>query len=276
MESSQVTSRKVSVITITFNHKAGLETTLANVAAQSWGDMEQVVIDGGSTDGTAQLLESHVSAKSFSYVSEPDEGIYDAMNKGWQKADGDLVVFMNAGDTFSSDTVVEVMARAHAVEFWRWGYGCARVLGADGRPTEILTFVPYRLDRHALGLTAVPHQAVVIERSLLQELGGFRTDVGLAADQELLLRASLGSPPRLWGDFFANYEGGGVGSSMPPGDYIRDLAMFRANLGIHVAGGRVRDGMVTMGLRAFKSGAARLGATRRQKGSSEAELFNVK
>jgi glycosyltransferase len=104
--------------------------------------MEHIVIDGGSTDGSVKLLEGHRTDKPYVFVSEPDNGLYDAMNKGWRMADGDLVVFMNAGDTFASEAVVETVARAHANETWRWGYGCARICNADSQPLVILSFVP--------------------------------------------------------------------------------------------------------------------------------------
>jgi hypothetical protein len=113
---------------------------------------------------------------------------------------------MNAGDTFASEAVVETVARAHASETWRWGYGCARIGNVNGQSIANVSFVPLRLDRLALGLSIVPHQATVMEHELLEELGGFQIKVGLAADQELLLRAALLSQPRLWGEFFADFE----------------------------------------------------------------------
>jgi glycosyltransferase involved in cell wall biosynthesis len=253
-----VRPRHISVVTVCLNHKEGLRRTLANVAAQSWGNMNHVVIDGGSTDGSAELLELHRTSKPFTFVSEPDRGIYDAMNKGWQLADGDLVVFMNAGDTFASIDILERLARRHANESWRWGFGCARIIDASGQPNAIISFVPFRLDRLALGLSCVPHQATVMERELLKELGGFRTDVGIAADQELFLRAALKYPPRLWAEFFANLEGGGIGSTRQPGAYARDMGQFRADLRLYVAGGRVRDKFVTLSLALIEIGRTRL------------------
>jgi glycosyltransferase involved in cell wall biosynthesis len=220
--------------------------------------MDHIVIDGGSTDGSVELLELHRTSKPFTFVSEPDRGLYDAMNKGWQLADGDLVVFMNAGDTFASVDILESLARRHANESWRWGYGCARIMDASGQPNAIISFVPFRFDRLALGLTVVPHQATVMERELLKELGGFRTDVGLAADQELFLRASLKCPPRLWAEFFADFEGGGIGSTQQPGAYARDMGKFRADLRLYAAGGRVRDKLVTISLVLLLIGLSRL------------------
>ena len=79
-EIDKVNSQRVSVITVCLNHKEGLDRTLASVATQSWGDMEHIVIDGGSTDGSVKLLEGHRTDKPYVFVSEPDNGLYDAMN----------------------------------------------------------------------------------------------------------------------------------------------------------------------------------------------------
>jgi glycosyltransferase involved in cell wall biosynthesis len=275
-EIDKVNSQRVSVITVCLNHKEGLDRTLASVVTQSWGDMEHIVIDGGSTDGSVKLLEGHRTDKPYVFVSEPDNGLFDAMNKGWRMADGDLVVFMNAGDTFASETVVETIARAHASETWRWGYGCARICNANSQPLVILSFVPFRLDRLALGLSTVPHQATVMEHELLEELGGFKNEVGPAADQELLLRAALLSQPRLWGEFFADFEGGGVGSSRGWTANVRDMGRFRSSLGLYVGGGRVRDKLVTIALTVYKLGEAGQDKVRRRKGLLGEALFDAR
>jgi glycosyltransferase involved in cell wall biosynthesis len=272
----KVNSQKVSVVTVCLNHKEGLDRTLASVVAQSWREMEHIVIDGGSTDGSVKSLEEHRTDKPYVFVSEPDSGLYDAMNKGWRMAEGNLVVFMNAGDTFASETVVETFAKARGSESWRWGYGCVRIFDASSQPIRIVSFVPFRLDRLALGLSVVPHQATVMERELLEELEGFKTEVGVAADQELLLRAALLSQPRLWGEFFADFEGGGVGSSRGWSSYVRDMGRFRANLGLYVGGGRMRDKLVTVALTVYKLGEAGQDKVRQRKGLLGKALFDTR
>ena len=100
-----------SIITITYNAVRLVEQTLLNVLSQSYPNIEYIVIDGGSTDGTADIIRRYESGLAY-WVSEPDKGIYDAMNKGLQKATGDYVWFINAGDTLcSSDTVQSVVSR---------------------------------------------------------------------------------------------------------------------------------------------------------------------
>ena len=100
-----------SIITITYNAVRLVEQTLLNVLSQSYPNIEYIVIDGGSTDGTVDIIRRYESGLAY-WVSEPDKGIYDAMNKGLQKATGDYVWFINAGDTLcSSDTVQSVVSK---------------------------------------------------------------------------------------------------------------------------------------------------------------------
>ncbi len=97
-----------SIITITYNASRWLEQTILNILSQSYSNIEYIIIDGGSTDGTVDIIERYASGISY-WVSEPDKGIYDAMNKGLQKATGDYVWFINAGDSlYTSDTVQRV------------------------------------------------------------------------------------------------------------------------------------------------------------------------
>ncbi len=96
----------VSVVTVCFNAARDLERTIGSVERQTARDVEFVVIDGGSTDTTKEVIERHRD-NIDRFVSEPDGGIYDAMNKGVRLATGRFVIFMNAGDTFAADDVIE-------------------------------------------------------------------------------------------------------------------------------------------------------------------------
>jgi len=102
---------KLSIITVNYNNKAGLQKTIDSVVAQTWRDFEWIIIDGGSTDGSKELIEQY--QQHFAYwCSEPDKGVYNAMNKGIGRARGEYLNFMNSGDIFySKDTLEEVFAR---------------------------------------------------------------------------------------------------------------------------------------------------------------------
>ncbi len=102
--------KKFSIITINFNNKEGLRKTLDSVVCQTFTDYELIVIDGGSTDGGAALLEEYRKYVTFG-VSEPDKGVYNAQNKGVQYASGEYCIFMNSGDLFYSNDVLECVAK---------------------------------------------------------------------------------------------------------------------------------------------------------------------
>jgi glycosyltransferase involved in cell wall biosynthesis len=98
--------RKISIITITYNAEAFLERTIKSILAQTCQDFEYIIIDGKSKDGTLTIAEKY-RARVDLLVSEPDKGLYDAMNKGQRMATGDFVWFVNAGDEINDPSVVE-------------------------------------------------------------------------------------------------------------------------------------------------------------------------
>lgn len=97
---------RLSLITINFNNREGLRKTIDSVVAQTFKDFEWIVIDGGSTDGGRELLEQHASYFAY-WVSEPDKGIYNAMNKGVDQAHGDYLLFLNSGDWLYNDSSLD-------------------------------------------------------------------------------------------------------------------------------------------------------------------------
>ena len=97
---------KISVITISYNCKDVIEDTILSVIGQTYTNIEYIIIDGASTDGTFDVIKKYADKIDF-WISEPDKGIYDAMNKGLKHATGDWVIFMNAGDSFYNNTVIE-------------------------------------------------------------------------------------------------------------------------------------------------------------------------
>lgn len=96
---------KVSVITINYNNKNGLINTIKSVINQNYSNFEYILIDGGSSDGSVEIINQYGSSINF-WISEPDKGIYNAMNKGVMHATGDYCIFMNSGDTFFDDNVL--------------------------------------------------------------------------------------------------------------------------------------------------------------------------
>lgn len=104
---------KISVVTVTYNSAATLEETMLSVLNQTYPNIEYIIIDGGSTDGTVDIIKKYVNRLAY-WVSEPDQGIYDAMNKGIAVAGGDYINFMNSGDKFyDSNTIESIFDASH-------------------------------------------------------------------------------------------------------------------------------------------------------------------
>lgn len=107
---------QISIVTISYNCVTEIEKTIKSVLGQDYPNVEYIVIDGGSKDGTKEIIERYADEIGY-WVSEPDGGIYNAMNKGIDAATGDWIIFMNAGDTFHEDTVLsKVFAKQYAAE----------------------------------------------------------------------------------------------------------------------------------------------------------------
>ena len=101
-------SQKVSIITVVYNGANFIEQTIKSVISQDYNNLEYIIIDGGSTDGTQDIIKKYDDKIAF-WVSEKDSGIYNAMNKGWRKASGDFIGILNADDYYLEGTITQVV-----------------------------------------------------------------------------------------------------------------------------------------------------------------------
>lgn len=202
----------VSVITVTRNDLEGLRRTVQSIREQSYDAIEHVIVDGASTDGTVDFLNS---LEGVSALSEPDEGIFDAMNKGLRRSTGELIVFMNSGDRFADRTTVDyVVSKVDWAATPAWGYGAMRYVDDLGLPIAGDIQAPFNLRRMELGLSFVPHQATFVSRPLAERVGEFDASFGVAADQEWVLRLAYACPPLVWIDFLTDFLAGGAHTSV--------------------------------------------------------------
>lgn len=175
---------KISIITITYNNLSSLRRTVESVTKQRFADWELIVIDGGSTDGTIEYLED-LSVSNLYYVSESDNGVYDAQNKGIRMARGEYCLFLNAGDVLYDERVLELMfadnSNADII------YGNEIVVDADGKRVEYCKGVenPTFLD---LYMSCMKHQATFIRRNLFEKYGMYDDGLCIVADWEWFFR----------------------------------------------------------------------------------------
>lgn len=177
----------VTIITVVLNKKEDLEKTIQSVISQTYKNIEYIIIDGGSTDGSLDVIKKYQYA-IHAWISEPDKGIYDAMNKGIRLASGDWVNFMNAGDVIYNFNVVNSL-KNYFLENTALIYGDVAI-GYDG--FERIEYArPFsRLWKEM----ACCHQSVFIKKQILAEFM-FDLRYPLAADYDLLCKIYLGGYP---------------------------------------------------------------------------------
>lgn len=179
---------KITIITVCFNSAATIADTLHSVAAQTYPEIEHLIIDGGSKDQTLDIIRLH-GAHVKQLVSERDGGIYDAMNKGLRLSTGDVVGFLNSDDMLADPQVIERIARALVSPDIDAAYGdLVFVDPADTR--RVVRF--WRSGLHFKGACVrgwmPPHPTFYARRALLLEIGGFNQQYRLQADFDLMLR----------------------------------------------------------------------------------------
>lgn len=181
----QVDGRElVTVVTVCFNAAATIEQTIRSVAAQDWGHVEHVVVDGGSTDGTLALLERHAGQIDY-WVSEPDRGLYHAMNKGLALAQGQYVLLLNADDWYESDCVRALM-EARAATGADFVSGRARNVDAEGKVQGDIRPMPF--DAGIRLRMPLRHETMLVARALYDCIGGYDERYRIIADFQFTLR----------------------------------------------------------------------------------------
>ncbi|MDQ0240164.1 glycosyltransferase family 2 protein [Arthrobacter bambusae] len=253
-ESNVREAPKFSVITITRNDERGLERTIDSLMAQTYRAIEHIIIDGASTDGTQVLLRQYTPDFETVIVSEPDAGIYDAMNKGAKLANGDLVVFMNSGDVFGSSDTLNFVKDKYIAGSWRWGFGAMRYVDDKGNRIGGRIQAPFVPMKLFMGVNFVPHQATYMELSFLRELGAFNLNAGIAADQEMAIRATLVSNPAVWIEFLTDFLVGGAHSNISRWRREKIYHDIRVKQNVILGGSRLVDFIGTLVIAGSRSG----------------------
>lgn len=179
---------KITVITAVYNNRETVVDALESILSQSYKNVEHIVIDGGSTDGTIQAIRAF-GDKIDKFVSEPDEGIYDALNKGISLATGDVVGFLNSDDVYAHDRVLEKIARAFQHEDADSVYGDLNYVKRDDISQVVRHWKSHGLTQNKLRLGWMPpHPTFYVRREIYEKYGGFDTSFKIAADYDSILR----------------------------------------------------------------------------------------
>jgi len=172
---------KLSIITINKNNASGLEKTIQSVINQTCNDFEYIVIDGSSVDASVEIIKKYSSGINY-WVSEPDAGIYNAMNKGIRRAQGDYCLFLNSGDwLISSTTLQDVFSEISNIT-------TADIFYSDVKTTDgALIKLPNDLSIIHLIKSRINHQNSFIKRSLFYQHGFYNEDFTISSDWEFML-----------------------------------------------------------------------------------------
>ena len=179
---------KVSIITVVYLNKETIGHAIDSVLAQTYNDIEYIIVDGGSTDGTVDIINSY-GKKITAFVSEPDKGIYDAMNKGIRLATGDVVGILNSDDFYIDDGVIAKVVR----EFEEKGVDSVFADLVYVKPDNLSRYVrrysskKFKPSKFAYGWMPA-HPTFFVKKTFYDQYGLYKTDYKIAADYELLIR----------------------------------------------------------------------------------------
>jgi glycosyltransferase involved in cell wall biosynthesis len=203
----------VSIVTPSFNQSKYLEATIHSVLEQDYEQIEYLIVDGGSTDGSLEIIQKHAERLAW-WVSEPDKGQTDAINKGFARSQGEILAWINSDDTYLPHAVREAVAYLHAHPEAGMVYGDANLVDEAG---QVIGKFPARqtdYDRLRRGYVHIPQQAAFFRADLWRKVGPLDPSFYFAMDYDLWVRlakiSSLHYQPRLWANFRLHGSGKSV------------------------------------------------------------------
>lgn len=202
---------KISIITINYNDATGLKKTIESVLNQSFEDFEYIVIDGGSTDGSLEIIKENTAHFKY-WISEPDKGIYNAMNKGILASSGEYLLFLNSGDWFCNNESLGLLANNAGnfdIVFGNTLFFYSEDLITENKLPDVITFNYLAYDN------AIPHQATLIKKEFIVKKGMYDENLKIASDWKFFIlaffkwNASYIHVPH----FICYYDFGGISST---------------------------------------------------------------
>ena len=180
---------KISIITVCFNSAKTLENTIISVSNQTYSNIEYIIIDGNSSDSTVEIIKRHNNVIS-KWISEPDNGLYDAMNKGIQISTGDLIGIVNSDDVFNSHTVVAEIVEFHKTNSIEASIGNIVQQNASGKVVRFYSSANWKPEKLKFGLMP-PHPSIFFKRILFEKYGNYLLNFKIGGDYELITRFFL-------------------------------------------------------------------------------------
>lgn len=181
----------ISIITVSFNSEKTIERTLKSVAAQTYKNIEHIVIDGASTDRTVALVSKHVDAIAY-FCSEPDAGLYDAINKGLQIAKGEVIGLMHSDDFYANDGVLAEIAEQFAQGDVDGVYGDAAFFHPQSPEKTVRLYSSDKFSPARLSWGWMPaHTTLYLRSAVYKRMGLFKTNYAIAADFDFTCRVFL-------------------------------------------------------------------------------------
>ena len=180
---------KISIITVCYNSAKTIEKTFQSVKSQIYKNIEYIVVDGGSKDGTLDIVNKYKELVS-KLVSEPDNGLYDAMNKGVIMATGDVVGVLNSDDIFTDEFVLENVAKFHLKNNVDASIGNIIQFNESGKTVRKYSSKNWNPEKLKIGFMPA-HPSIFFKRDLFQKYGSYQLDFTIGADYELITRFFL-------------------------------------------------------------------------------------
>ena len=182
---------KLSIITATYNSERTLRDTMESILSQTFQDFEYIIVDGASKDATLDIIREYEPRfqGKMRYVSEPDKGIYDAMNKGFAMATGDVIGILNSDDFFTSEDVLQAVVDGFAGEYVDAVYADIHFVGTDDLTKCVRYYSSSVFRPWMMRFGMIPaHPSFYCRKAVYDQYGSFDTTYRIAADFEILLR----------------------------------------------------------------------------------------
>lgn len=186
---------KVTIITTTYNREQTLDCTIQSVYNQSYKNIEYIIVDGASTDNTLEIIKKneHLFNGRLKWISEPDKGLYDALNKGIQMATGDIIGILHSDDFFTEDNIIEqIVSVFHNNKEYDALYGDVHYVKSENLNKCIRYYSSKIFKPQLMRLGFIPaHPTFYMKKECYNQFGGYKTNYKIAADFEFLLRVIL-------------------------------------------------------------------------------------